>query len=334
MSVLDSEGRLVSDLWLDQPDAEERVAQRLRKGDFDSPTAEALVDFVRSGFLRVHLDEPELIRQIEEDVDRIWEQRPANLAFAYGGPPTSMAHSRESEQRRPGYRIPDLHSHSPGALSFYLHPELYRWASLLFDAPAVAIQSLYFQWGSQQSLHRDPVYVKTNPPSHLLGCWIALEDISPESGPLSYVPGSHKLPYYQFSPGRITIKPGEDYLPAYEYTRRQMEAERLREEALCCRAGDAFFWHASLVHGGHSIQDESATRRSFVMHYSRADAYHHRGGSFRWEQGGQEQHYHNLTSRLLVRGEARGLDNPLRDFDPGSPRQPLLRRILNYFRKP
>src|SRR6266516_4337125 len=77
----------------------------------------------------------------------------------------------------------------------------FRFVELIFGAPAIAFQSLYFEYGSQQGLHRDPMFVVTDPPSHLLASWVALEDITPDSGPLAYVPGSQHLPWYEFEPG-------------------------------------------------------------------------------------------------------------------------------------
>jgi len=36
----------------------------------------------------------------------------------------------------------------------------------------------------------------TYPEGYLVGAWVAVEDIHPDSGPLVYYPGSHRLPYY------------------------------------------------------------------------------------------------------------------------------------------
>jgi hypothetical protein len=84
----------------------------------------------------------------------------------------------------PGVRILDLHSHAAGTLSFYLNAQMHRLCSLIFGAQAVATQSLYFEYGSTQSLHRNPWYVNHSPNSHLLAIWFALEDVHPDFLPL------------------------------------------------------------------------------------------------------------------------------------------------------
>ena len=37
---------------------------------------------------------------------------------------------------------------------------------LIYGEPAIAFQSLYFEYGSQQGLHRDPMFVFTEPIRH------------------------------------------------------------------------------------------------------------------------------------------------------------------------
>ena len=207
MPLLDEEKLLISDLWLDQPDAGERIEVKLHCGGITAQQAETLSKFVRDGYLTFHIHQDSVLDSLEEEINQLWRQRPVDLAFAYDGPLTSMAEADEEIHRKPGYRIADLHSHSLAAQTLYLEAEIRKWVDLVFDHRSVAFQSLYFQFGSQQSFHRDPVYVVTTPPSHLLAAWIALEDIGPGCGPLSYIPGSHKIPYFEFEEDRISLGP-------------------------------------------------------------------------------------------------------------------------------
>ena len=144
----------------------------------------------------------------------------------------------------------------------------------------MAFQSLYFEFGSQQLLHRDPVHVQTKPASHLLAAWIALEDIGPDCGPLCYVPGSHKVPYYEFSPQEAARPPGSDYTPAYEFTAAQCAKRGLKEQVLTCKQGDFLLWHASLVHGARPPRRPELTRKSLVIHYSTRRHYRERNSVF------------------------------------------------------
>ena len=52
------------------------------------------------------------------------------------------------------------------------------------------------------------MFVSTRPPLNLCAAWVALEDVSADSGPLKYMPGSHRLPWFEFSPGEIAC--GQD----------------------------------------------------------------------------------------------------------------------------
>ena len=129
-----------------------------------------------------------ILEGFEADVDRLWEERPADLACRQ----SRVSGSRSAiSTRAPKCRLPDRrpHSHSPTARELYVNRQIFRMVELIFDQKAIAFQSLYFQFGSEQSLHRDPMFVVTKPPSHLLASWTALEDITPECGPLLYRPG-------------------------------------------------------------------------------------------------------------------------------------------------
>ena len=108
-----------------------------------------------------------------------------------------MAWAEEEHDRRGGCRIHDIHSHCPAALALYLDRQIFDWVRLFLGEEPVAIQSLYFEYGSEQALHRDPVVVPIQSHGHMIAAWIALEDIGPDCGPLIYVPGSHRLPYFE-----------------------------------------------------------------------------------------------------------------------------------------
>jgi ectoine hydroxylase-related dioxygenase (phytanoyl-CoA dioxygenase family) len=226
-----------------------------------------------------------------------------------------------------GDRIPDLHSHSPRARDLYLHPDIFRMVELVFDQPAVAFQSLYFQFGSEQSLHRDPMFVVTEPPSHLCAAWIALEDITPDAGPLLYAPGSHRMPWFEFDDDTVNVAVKEEAKDKRQewaaYRARMLDEMGLRVESLTCRRGDVFVWHGGLLHGGEPVREPTTTRKSFVVHYSSAAHYRSRRATMKMKvtEGG-EATWRNVgatTERLLVEGERRGIDNPLRELQVPSP---------------
>lgn len=270
-------GLLASDLWLDRPDAARRIEAARSRGRVDAAQAEALSGFAERGYLTFPIDlSPETAAALDREVERLWREKPADVAYAYHSILKPFAYADDAE-RRPSYRIADLHSSSPEALGLYLHRRIFDWVELILGQEAVATQSLYFEFGSQQSLHRDPVFVQTQPPSHLVAAWIALEDIDPASGPLVYVPGSHRLPYYQFEPGEHRFdhrRHGEGEIHAMaEFDARQVLEAGLPTESFTPRRGEVLIWHHSLLHGGSAPQDPALTRKSFVVHFSTRSHY-------------------------------------------------------------
>lgn len=317
---LSRDGRLRSDLWLDQPDAAERIAARRAAGELSDEEATALGHWAGRGYSTFSLpagDEP--FDEVQGTVERLWREKPGSMAVAYHGPLKLFRDADEPADRRPGYRISNLHSASAGALELYLHPAIHERVGRIFGQEPVAIQSIYFEWGSGQALHRDPMHVYTSPPAHLIGAWIALEDIGPDCGPLTYVPGSHRLPYYQFSPGEYRVEHGrhgeEDIRRAEAFDLEQCRRRGLEPELFTCRRGDVLLWHASLLHGGAPVRDPRLTRKSLVVHFStRANYRRLRQTVVEPAAGGAAPRSRVAgTDRLLEQGGRVGFDNPLRE---------------------
>lgn len=306
-----------SSLWLDQDDAHQRIAEKLDRGTIDAAAARNLEHFAEHGYLIFPLEaDSATLDAVPEAVDRAWRDRPADLAYAYDGPARSMRYADPSRDRRSRYRIHDLHSHSTAALELYLHRQIFRWVELILGEEPVAIQSLAFEFGSQQLLHRDQVVVPTASPGHLVAAWIALEDITPDCGPLVYVPGSHRLPCYETEPGDYRFD-GRRMGPEVVEQGLAWEAEQERRRGLepqlfTARRGEVLLWHAALRHGGSEVRDESATRKSFVVHYSSASTYHSRSITVADPlPGGGESERVMETHELLEKDGCRGFQNPM-----------------------
>jgi hypothetical protein len=313
-AATDGSGRLRSDLWLDQTDAHKRIEKRRLRAD----RYEALHHFVDHGYLQLSLGFDEgfdatFFAALDDDIEGLWERRPPDLAVSeQEGEPTSFR-DYEGPVRAVGYRIPDLHGHSARALRLYLDKTLFYWTELIFGQPAIAIQSLYFEYGSEQGLHRDPMFVPATPPSHLLAAWIALEDIAADSGPLSYVPGSHRLPWIEFQDSEVRM--GPTATPEQEAAWREFRDGIAREqtvETFTCKQGDVFIWHAGLMHGGAPVQTHGRTRKSFVIHYSTAATCHARSAPVQIHTADGWTDRRLRTDVFLTQDGRRGLDAPLR----------------------
>jgi hypothetical protein len=311
--VLDASKHLITDRWLDQPDAHEQIEHRRASGALSEDEAARLHHFVDHGFLTMSIDVDEAFAAaFEADIERLWLERPVDLAISpRSGSPMSM-HDYEGAVREPGYRIPDLHSHSARALDLYLHPGIFRMVELILDEDAVAFQSLYFEYGSSQGLHRDPMFVRTRPLGHMVASWVALEDITPESGPLAYVPGSHRFPWYEFAPDTVEADADKGKRFAFQNQLREQLRERdLEPQAFTCNRGDVFLWHAGLVHGGRPVEVPEQTRKSYVTHYSTAANYHSRQASMKVRRGDTWRNVSQRTEEVVRRPNSRGLASPL-----------------------
>jgi len=146
---LTADGLLASDLWVDQPDAARRIEGWRKKGELGPEQAEKLRGFVDRGYLTFDAGlPPRVFAEVAADLERVWRERPADLTYSPHGPLRSFAYADAARDRRPSYRIADLHAHSQAALAIYLCRPIFDYVERILGQPAVATQSLYFEYGS------------------------------------------------------------------------------------------------------------------------------------------------------------------------------------------
>ena len=282
--ILNGESQLASSLWVDGPDAQAVLQQAHRKGAVSSNEAAALSHFIDHGWMVVDL---ELGRNATRSVDQFfrnaWRKRPKELLAKHesvkAGVPTPMSHfpadwvdPSTGLPHQAGTKILEAHSHSKALSNLLRHPKLFRMVELVLDDVGVATQSLLFSHGSKQALHRDPWFVPTNPASTMLASWVAMEDISPNSGPLAFIPGSHRLPWKLLDGTGDILFADASPLAIEEHKRhlfQEVKDKGLKVEHFVPRRGEAILWHAGLIHGGSEVKDATKTRKSFVVHYDK-----------------------------------------------------------------
>jgi hypothetical protein len=174
----------------------------------------------------------------------------------------------------------DLHWWSQAIRDLIFADPVREMLELLFERRVMASQSLTFLRGSAQGYHQDTLYVPFSLPTQFVASWIALEDVTPGGGELTYFPGSHKLPEHLY---------GERYKTLWD-ARRELRRNSVYEEmqgysgqleqrcrdmglspaSFMARKGDVLLWHADLVHGGLPISSQ-ATRASVVTHYTASE---------------------------------------------------------------
>lgn len=141
----------------------------------------------------------------------------------------------------------------------------------LLGFPATLFQSINFLTGSEQHTHSDSIHMSTYPLGGMLAAWVALEDITPDNGPLHYYPGSHQLPYYLNSDyhneGSRWLIGDKDYAEYEAFIEGKVRELGLRKQIFLARKGDVFIWHANLLHGGEPHRNKAMTRKSMVFHY-------------------------------------------------------------------
>lgn len=143
--------------------------------------------------------------------------------------------------------------------------------SALLGHEATLFQSINFLSGSEQHTHSDSIHMSTYPLGGMAAAWVALEDITPDNGPLHYYPGSHTLPCYlnadYQNEGNRWLIGDKDYSEYERFIEGRVAEMGLQKQVFLAKKGDVFIWHANLLHGGEPHHNKALTRRSMVFHY-------------------------------------------------------------------
>ena len=109
----------------------------------------------------------------------------------------------------------------------------------------------------------------TQPYGYFAACWIALEDIHPDSGPLLYAPGSHWFPFMDAGVVAAKAPPGSRFQRSRGGLAETLcwSERNLPTERFIAKKGDVLLWHANLAHGGAPIEDPTRSRLSMACHY-------------------------------------------------------------------
>lgn len=155
--------------------------------------------------------------------------------------------------------------------SLSLNPIVMEKLNLLYRKKVLPFQTITFNYGSNQPLHSDVIHFDSLPHRWLAAVWVALEHMDENNGSLIYVPGSHKLPFFDFYDLKIKApeygKQFDSYAEYENFVRQLVESKQLKTETLVCKPGQALLWAANLIHGGDEIRDINRTRYSQVTHY-------------------------------------------------------------------
>jgi ectoine hydroxylase-related dioxygenase (phytanoyl-CoA dioxygenase family) len=154
-----------------------------------------------------------------------------------------------------------------------LHSKVMSVLGELYQSDPIAFSTINFTKGTEQPLHSDYFHFGSMPELMLAGVWVALEDIDPEAGPLSLVPGSHKSPIVLpedlgfTEPPRSTLEVKVNYTAYEEWVRKYISNHKLEILTPRLKKGQAVIWAANLLHGAFAIKNKQLTRYSQVNHY-------------------------------------------------------------------
>jgi ectoine hydroxylase-related dioxygenase (phytanoyl-CoA dioxygenase family) len=177
-----------------------------------------------------------------------------------------------------GDRIGQLHQKEPDLLELASSAKVVSFLKWALGDDPVLMGSLQFQKGTTQEAHIDAIFFWPEPAYSMAGVWVALEDIHEDSGPLFYLPGSHRWPFHRSEDiahirpdlaerrvaaikGKLTLEERGTLIIKLE---QQYQVPRM---PICMKAGDVVIWHSLLAHGGSPRNDVTRSRLSAVFHY-------------------------------------------------------------------
>jgi hypothetical protein len=249
--------------WLDQSDAFAHIDGKLREGAIDEEQARLCRYWAENGYVIL----PGLIDNAT--LDEVWE---AYERAIHAGKIALLPDPAADGDPFPG-RFLNPHKKLGALCRILKHTGLLNSIHLLMEREPKPLQTIASHKGSQQGLHSDSIHMTTYPLGYLTAAWIAFEDIHPDSGPLEYYPGSHRLPYV-FSKD-VGITEGDfkregyaSYQSRYEpYIRNLIATHALKPHYFHARKGDVLIWHANLIHGGSPRRNLTLSRRAMVAHF-------------------------------------------------------------------
>lgn len=268
-----SEANIADDFWIDRPDAEEVLDSKAA----DSRTKDAIRSLIREGITVIReANAPALCKAVVTDYQRYVDTHRDYV--------TQNLDTLGREKR-----LVNFHRWSPTAAQIGTNRKVMEILDLMFDTETAVYTSLTFKYGTQQPVHRDTPHFATWPPKRFAGVWTALDNISPEAGPLFYHPGAHRFTIdpQRFMSEAMQRLPGAPSEEQLFLALDLYNGEVIRTAPTVCDAktlelqiGDTVIWHPELPHGGSPAIDPLHTRWSIVFHCAPVNVQVHQHNAF------------------------------------------------------
>ena len=249
--------------WLDRPDALDRIAAKLQKGELTEEQARQFRFWNANGYI--------IIKGLVENqiLDSVWA---AYQSAVDSGRVKLQDEPANDGDPHPG-RFLNPHKKLAAFCQILKHEALLNWIQLLTEREPKILQTITSHKGSQQGIHSDSIHMTTYPLGYLTAAWVAFEDIHPDSGPLVFYPRSHRLPYVFSKDVGLTEEEYKErgytsYHERYEpYIRHLVGEHGIEPHYFHASKGDTLIWHANLIHGGSARRDFALSRKALVVHF-------------------------------------------------------------------
>jgi hypothetical protein len=219
-------------------------------------------DYAENGFCRL----PRLVP--EEILDRAVEHMDLVIAGSYetGRPPYNRRPPLGDPDPAGLYKIDQAHRCDDTIRELVTSPGIGEWAAAITGADVVqlfAVQLLHKEPTTSATAsvgwHQDEHYWKTWWDGEAFTIWLAMSEVTMDSGPVCFVPGSHRWGYLEgsdfYGKDLATLRAGLSLPPDAEW----------REASIELAPGEATMHHRMTVHGSRPNL-EAWPRRGFALH--------------------------------------------------------------------
>jgi phytanoyl-CoA hydroxylase len=263
-------------LWIDAPDALDRVYGRYETGQITEAQATQLESFVRDGCVLLEGGVSDaLIEPALADFERAWRNEIPGLRFECRGLGRGLS-AWQPVVMEEAAKVLDIHYFSNAIRALIFAPAITGFLGLIFENKAFASQTQAFLRGAGENIHQDSAFVSYTHAASFASSWIALEDVTAGAGELYYHEGSHRFPGFQYG-GKfksvheaLRASPNEPIGREIENHTKSLNENVMRfgleKKPLLAKRGDVFIAHADLVYGGEPISPLN-TRKSIMTHY-------------------------------------------------------------------
>ena len=163
----------------------------------------------------------------------------------------------------------DRFTDTPPVRAVAQNPDLLAILAVLHGHDPFPFQTLNYPQTSLARTHSDYVHFAAHPLPLMAAVWVALIDVHPDSGPVFYYEGSHRVDPFNMQDLGLDdrTKHPLNYAKYQDIMTAHMKKLGYEYREAVLARGHVLIWSANLVHGGPPAKDPSISRLSQVTHY-------------------------------------------------------------------